>query len=142
MPRILYCHCAYARVVPVETKTAVLEGLACADIEFDAVPDLCEMAARRDPRLGELAAGAPLRIAACYPRAVKWLFASAGVNVEGGNTVIFNMRTDSADRVLHGILAPEGLNTGETGLKPNTTNGFEPPGAASPTNTPKTEADR
>jgi hypothetical protein len=51
MPRILYCHCAYARVVPVETKTAVLEGLSQAGVEFDAVPDLCEMAARRDPSM-------------------------------------------------------------------------------------------
>jgi hypothetical protein len=103
--RILYCHCAYARVVPAETKAGVLEGLARADIEFDAVPDLCEMAARRDPRLGELAAGAPLRIAACYPRAVKWLFASAGVNLDGAKAVVFNMRTDPADRVLQRILA-------------------------------------
>ena len=82
MERILYCHCAYARVVPVETKAGVLQGLANAGIEFDAVPDLCEMAARRDPRLGELASGAPMRIAACYPRAVRWLFASAGVNID------------------------------------------------------------
>jgi hypothetical protein len=105
MERILYCHCAYARVVPVETKAGVLQGLANAGIEFDAVPDLCEMAARRDPRLGELASGAPMRIAACYPRAVKWLFASAGVNINGDKAVVFNMRTQSADDVLHGILA-------------------------------------
>lgn len=103
---VLYCHCAYARVVPVETKTAVLEGLARADVEFEAVPDLCEMAARRDPRLAALAADAPLRIAACYPRAVKWLFSSAGVNIDGEAAVIFNMRTDPADRVLEGLLAP------------------------------------
>jgi len=104
-PHILYCHCAYARVVPVETKTAVLEGLTRADVEFEAVPDLCEMAAPADRRLGELAAQGPLRVAACYPRAVKWLFSSAGVNINGGDTVIFNMRTDSADQVLHGVLA-------------------------------------
>ena len=105
MERILYCHCAYARVVPVETKAGVLQGLANAGVEFDAVPDLCEMAARRDPRLGELASGAPMRIAACYPRAVRWLFASAGVNIDGDKAVVFNMRTRSADDVLHGILA-------------------------------------
>jgi hypothetical protein len=104
MARILYCHCAYARVVPVETKTAVLDGLTRAGVEFDAVPDLCEMAAARDPRLAELAAGAPLRVAACYPRAVKWLFASAGVNIEGPGTVIHNMRTCPADEVLKGVL--------------------------------------
>lgn len=103
-PRILYCHCAYARVVPEPTKTAVLEGLACADVEFEAVPDLCEMAARGDPRLAELAGEAPLRIAACYPRAVKWLFASAGVNIDDANAVIYNMRTDSAAQVLQNLL--------------------------------------
>lgn len=111
MSRILYCHCAYAKVVPVETKTAVLEGLARANVDFDAVPDLCEMAATQDPRLRELApghgsgqAGEPLRIAACYPRAVKWLFASAGVNIEGKNTVILNMRTAPAQQVLDKLL--------------------------------------
>ena len=102
--RILYCHCAYARVVPAETKTAVLEGLAHSGVEFEAVPDLCEMAARHDPRLAELAAATPLRIAACYPRAVKWLFASAGATLDSASTTTFNMRTDTADQVLLGIL--------------------------------------
>lgn len=105
--RILYCHCAYARVVPAETKAAVLDGLARAGVDFEAVPDLCEMAARKDPRLGELAAQGPLRIAACYPRAVKWLFASAGVNVDGAAAVICNMRTDPAEQVLQSVLAPD-----------------------------------
>jgi hypothetical protein len=106
---ILYCHCAYARVVPPETKSAVLDGLAGRDVEFEAVPDLCEMAARGDPRLRELASGGPLRIAACYPRAVKWLFASAGVNLEGQETVILNMRTERAERVLERLLEAPGL---------------------------------
>jgi hypothetical protein len=103
--RILYCHCAYARVVPPATKTAVLEGLAGADVEFEAVPDLCEMAARKDPCLSELAGTRPLRIAACYPRAVKWLFASSGVNIDGDGVVILNMRTSPGEAVLEGLLA-------------------------------------
>jgi hypothetical protein len=102
-PRIIYCHCAYAKVVPVETKTAVLEGLAEANVEFEAVPDLCEMAARRDPRLAELAANGPVRIAACYPRAVKWLFASAGVTIDETASVC-NMRSDPAGKVLEDVL--------------------------------------
>ena len=105
--QILYCHCAYARVVPPETKTAVLEGLLRQDVEFQAVPDLCEMAARGDARLGELAAGGPLRIAACYPRAVKWLFASAGVELGDADAAVCNMRTDTAERVLDRLLAGE-----------------------------------
>jgi hypothetical protein len=102
--RLLYCHCAYARVVPPETKNAVLEALSRAGVEFDAVPDLCEMAARGDPRLAELAASGPLRIAACYPRAVRWLFASAGEDI-GGDTRVLNMRTETAERVLAEMLA-------------------------------------
>jgi len=104
--RILYCHCAYARIVPGATKVAVLKGLSSQGIEFDAVPDLCEMAAQNDPRLRELAAGeGELRIAACYPRAVKWLLASAGVNADRDDIVVLNMRTETPERVVKGLLA-------------------------------------
>ena len=66
--RILYCRCAYAQVVPAAVKDAVLEGLAAAGRGFEMVPDLCEMAARRDPHLAELARGdRPLTIVACLP---------------------------------------------------------------------------
>jgi hypothetical protein len=102
--RILYCHCAYAKVVPAEVKTAVLDSLSHADVEFDAVPDLCEMAANRDPRLRELAAEGPLTIAACYPRAVKWLFASAGAPLAADHARIWNMRVEPANIVVDGLL--------------------------------------
>lgn len=110
---ILYCHCAYARVVPGETKSAVLDGLSDSGTEFDAVADLCEMAARSDPRLRELAARGPVRIAACYPRAVKWLFASAGARLADGARV-FNMRTDSAGQILEGLEAGDGTGKDAT----------------------------
>jgi hypothetical protein len=103
--RILYCHCAYAKVVAPEVKTAVLHGLSDAGVEFDAVPDLCEMAARADPRLRELAAEGPLRVAACYPRAVKWLFASAGAPLPDQDVRIWNMRVEPADAVVEGLTA-------------------------------------
>jgi hypothetical protein len=102
--RILYCHCAYAKVVPPEVKAAVLNGLAEANAEFDAVPDLCEMAARGDERLRELAAAGPLQIAACYPRAVKWLFAAAGARLADDAVRIWNMRVESADTVIDGLV--------------------------------------
>ncbi|MPY86568.1 MAG: hypothetical protein GEU99_01445 [Luteitalea sp.] len=110
--RILYCHCAYARVLPVDVKTAVLDRLAAADVEFDAVPDLCEMAARADPRLRELAAQGRLRIAACYPRAVRWLFAAGGAEIAEEHAQILNMRTQTADDVVRGLLDSDG-NTGD-----------------------------
>lgn len=105
--RILYCHCAYARIVPPDTKSAVLDALARADVAFDAVPDLCEMAARKDPRLAAFAGPGEVRIAACYPRAVRWLFASAGAPLPDNAATILNMRTDSAESVLQGLLAEQ-----------------------------------
>jgi hypothetical protein len=104
VPRILYCHCAFAKVVPTEVKAAVLEGLAEAGVEFEAVPDLCEMAAHGDTRLRELAGEGPLRIAACYPRAVKWLFASAGARLPESGVRIWNMRVEQAGAVVDGLL--------------------------------------
>jgi hypothetical protein len=102
--RILYCHCAYAKVVPADVKASVLNQLSQADVEFDAVPDLCEMAANGDARLRELAADGPLSIAACYPRAVKWLFASAGASLPDQNVRIWNMRAEPAEVVVNGLL--------------------------------------
>ena len=102
--RILYCHCAYAKVVPAEVKAAVLTSLSEADVDFDAVPDLCEMAAHGDARLRDLAAGGPLRIAACYPRAVRWLFAAAGAQLPEPAVRIWNMRVEPARAVVDGLL--------------------------------------
>jgi hypothetical protein len=106
--RVLYCHCAYAKVVPPDTKIAVLNGLSEAGIEFDAVPDLCEMAARGDARLRELAGDGRLTIAACYPRAVKWLFAAAGADVADHDVHVLNMRVDSAGVIIRGVLDDTG----------------------------------
>jgi hypothetical protein len=107
-PRILYCHCAFARVVPADVKSAVLAGLSEANVEFDAVPDLCEMAARGDARLRELAGQEPLHVAACFPRAVRWLFSAAGAQLPEGTTRVWNMRVETADAVLAGLLAETG----------------------------------
>jgi len=104
--RIVYCRCAYAQVVPPAVKDAVLAGLADAGRGFEMVPDLCEMAARRDPHLAELARGpGPLRIAACWPRAVQGLFVLADAPLPQQGVEILNMRTDTAETVLAGVLA-------------------------------------
>jgi hypothetical protein len=97
--RILYCHCAYAQVVSPETKSAVLEGLSASGVSFEAVPDLCEMSARRDPGLAQIAACEDATIVACYPRAVKWLFNAAGETLPDSVRVL-NMRVADAPAVL------------------------------------------
>lgn len=95
-PRLVYCHCAYAQVVPADVKQHVLRALTEADVTFEAVADLCEMAAGRDPCVGRIAGGGPVRIAACYPRAVRGLFVSAGSPLPTEGVEIINMRTSSA----------------------------------------------
>jgi hypothetical protein len=106
-PAVLYCHCQYAQVVPAEVKQSVLRQLCAANIPFEAVPDLCELSARRDPALQRLAATGAVKIAACYPRAVKWLFAAANAPLPAEATEVLNMRTQPADEVAAALLAPE-----------------------------------
>jgi hypothetical protein len=104
-PRILFCHCNYARVVPDEVKQGVLDGLCQSGRAFEAVADLCEMSARRDPALKRLAAGEePVKIAACYPRAVKWLFGSCQASLPTDRTEVVNMRELSADDATAAVL--------------------------------------
>lgn len=113
-PRILYCRCAYAQVVPADVKDAVLSGLAAAGTSFEAVPDLCEMAARRDPHLAKLArAAGGLTIAACWPRAVRGLFALADAPLPERGVTILNMRADTAETVLAGLESPIGKAVSE-----------------------------
>ena len=101
--RVLYCHCAYARVVPDAVKQDVLAQLASSDVEFEAVPDLCEMSARKDPRLVALA-GSEAHIVACYPRAVKWLFSAAGAPLPAEGMTVHNMREQQAGEIVQSIL--------------------------------------
>jgi hypothetical protein len=109
--RILYCRCRYAQVVPEAVKEEVLRQLCESGVEFEAVPDLCELSARRDPALKHLAGGGALKIAACYPRAVKWLLANTGVRLAPASTEVLNMRTQPAAEIVNSLFAPE--------LKPN-----------------------
>lgn len=104
-PRILFCHCAYAKVVPEEVKEEVLRRLCASGVAFDAVADLCEMSARKDSSMGRLAAEGPVRIAACYPRAVRWLFHAAGQPLPEDGVEIENMREDDAANIVERLLA-------------------------------------
>ena len=105
--RILFCNCTYAQVVPKEVKEAVLRKLCESGIAFDAVADLCEMSARQDPALQRLTAGGAVKIAACYPRAVKWLFAAAKAPLPVESTEVLNMRVQSAEEVTAALFSPE-----------------------------------
>ncbi len=131
-PRILYCHCTYAQVVPKEVKETVLRALCEKRVKFEAVADLCEMSARQDPALEVLAQGGAVKVAACYPRAVKWLFSAARCPLSPAHTEVLNMRVQKADEIVAALLNPE--------LKPNLPDGKEDrrstPPAASPLSSP------
>ena len=99
---IVYCHCAYARVITPEVKAEVLSRLAASGVEWDSVPDLCEMSARHDAHLATLAGSGPLRIAACYPLAVRALFQAAGAPL-AADSEILNMRSDTAEKVIQDL---------------------------------------
>jgi hypothetical protein len=105
--RILYCHCAYAQVVPKEVKEAVLKNLCESGVAFEAVADLCEMSARRDPALKQFTGGGAVKLAACYPRAVKWLFAAAKAPLPLDQVEVLNMRVQTAADVTAALLRPE-----------------------------------
>lgn len=107
LPKILYCRCAYAKVVPDDVKDGVVEALCSSGRSFDAVSDLCEMSANRDDRLTAIAAQKDMRIAACHPRAVKWLFHAAGSPLDEDRVQIVNMREDDADTVAAKLLGED-----------------------------------
>jgi NAD-dependent dihydropyrimidine dehydrogenase PreA subunit len=107
--RILYCHCARtAAAPPPDVREAVLRRLAASGLPVEAVPDLCGMAARRDPALKRLAAAGPVAILACAPRAVRWLFHAAGAPLPGDGATILNLREPDALRRVEAMLPPAG----------------------------------
>ena len=127
--RILYCNCTYAKVVPPEVKQDVLRHLTESGAAFDAVADLCDMSARKDPALKRLAEAGSVKIAACYPRAVKWLFHAAQADLPVEATEVLNMRVQNADDVCAALFEPE--------LKPNL-----PAGKTTAADAPPETADR
>jgi hypothetical protein len=101
---IVYCNCSHADVVPTDVKREVLRSLSASGVAFDALADLCAMSARRDPTLKRVTDRGHVRIAACFPRAVKWLFAAGGAPLPEDGTEILNMRSQSARDVVSRLL--------------------------------------
>lgn len=102
--KILYCNCTFAKVVPPDVKKGVLRRLSDSSQAFDAVADLCDMSARKDPALRKIAEGGCTKIAACYPRAVKWLFHAAGNPLPDEGIEVLNMRENSAEDIARELL--------------------------------------
>lgn len=110
--RILCCQCARSGAVPGAVRDEVVARLRASGLPFDAVADLCGLAAARDPLLGQVAAAEDARIIACFPRAVRWLFAAAGAPLRQGGVKILNLRTQSADEIVAAALDGTGRPAG------------------------------
>lgn len=132
-PLILYCHCQYAQVISPDAKQAVLRALCESGVEFEAVADLCEMAARKDPMLHTLSQAGAVKIAACFPRAVKGLFHQTGADLKPDATEILNMRTLTPQEVCARLLAKD--------LVPNVPMKGDMAPAPAATDTPETPKD-
>lgn len=76
------------------------KGLTDLGIGFEAVPDLCELSARKDPALKRWAKMDTIKIVACFGHAVKWLFHAGEAPLQPGRVEFLNMRTDSVESIL------------------------------------------
>jgi len=63
---ILFCNCGYSDIIDHTIRAEVLKKLATTNLDFEAVQDLCESAAKKDPELKRWAQSRSLTIVACY----------------------------------------------------------------------------
>lgn len=124
-PTIVFCQCKYAQVLPEPVKTAALKALTDSGQTFELVDDLCELSARRDATMARIASSGAVKIAACFPRAVKWLFHAAGTPLREEQAEVVNLRSLSAEQAEVAVLnpaispnIPPGKSVREDGPKP------------------------
>jgi NAD-dependent dihydropyrimidine dehydrogenase PreA subunit len=121
---ILFCNCSHAKIIPPTVKGQVLDALSRSGRQVEVVPDLCELSARQDPRMKRFAEAGGLKVIACFPRAVKWLFHAAGAPLTNGDVEVLNMRAERAEDIVSRLLADDAPGTAAEA--PATTN--EPDG--------------
>ena len=102
----VYCNCTYAKIIDADVKNAVLAEIAMSSEEIICLPDICEMAARKDPELEKVFDG-KVKLAACYERSVKWLCHKGGIEINQENVEIINMRELSAEDVCEKLLGDD-----------------------------------
>ena len=98
---ILFCQCAYAKLIPDETLCSVQNQLDASHVAFQRVEDLCFLAAKKHPELRQFVESREKKIIlACYPRAVAALLNHAGISSTACNDIeMINLRTLPADKV-------------------------------------------
>lgn len=105
LPAILICACQHANVFPAGAVKTLTKSLDDAGVAYEIIPDLCQRVGRRDPELKDILAGSPA-IAACHPRAVKWLFEATHISLPA-NAKLFDLRSQTITEITSALGLPE-----------------------------------
>jgi len=113
--RILLCRCSQAARVDRNVVDQLLDALPKSGALITVADDLCGLAGGKDPLLAEIAAAPRAAIIACHTRAVRWLFAAAGYELDESRTRLFSLRNQSvADIIAEMTADPIGESQIET----------------------------
>jgi Pyruvate/2-oxoacid:ferredoxin oxidoreductase delta subunit len=102
--QIIFCSCAYSKVIPEQVREQVLSALKDWEAAIEIVDDLCGLAVRNRQTLRQWSRTENLLIVACYERAVKCLFERAGAAL-ASESRFFNMRTQKAEDIIQSLTA-------------------------------------
>ncbi len=114
---IVLCRCEKLSVYPDGVKEKVSSALTDSGINFESVDDLCGLAARGSDVLGRWAQADGLTVIACFPRAVKWLFAMGGAALDDSKSEVINMRTGDAEIIVAALANERADNNGEANVE-------------------------
>ena len=104
---LIICQCAHAGLIAPETLGSLTASLRAHGTPFDLVPDLCELAARRDPRLEAVSRAPRPTVLACHERAVRNLFHMAAAPLDPERALLLDVRTGSAAQALGRLGVPQ-----------------------------------
>jgi len=90
---VLICRCTGAGVLDADAVQRTVELLAGGEIEVTEIDDLCRLAADSNPLFDRLSDLPALAVAACHPRAVRWLLEAAGARLSEETTCFVDLRT-------------------------------------------------
>lgn len=102
---LLLCECEQARVLSPVNVQALHAAAAAAGLPVRRVGDLCRLAAGRDARLQEVAAAPRVVVAACFPRAVRWLFHAAGYPLAEERVSFVDLRGGAPEAIAGAVAA-------------------------------------
>ncbi len=107
--RIILCDGRGGQCLPAHKRDEVLAAALDGDVELELVEDLCRLAGREDPVLGDWAEDPDTRIVACHTRGVKWLFHAAGAPLPDAEARVVPLRALPVPRALAALgLRPAG----------------------------------